>query len=211
MDKHYQDACSEQRRLAADIALLEGLRQGTADVAAVKPWMEAYGLFRGITNEDREEICKSFLAFSASHSIRSKLSDDDVGEVYGELFDVLYQVVARAWTSASSKLLWCLYPSGMVIYDAFVHRALVVLRCIDPDLAGFPSVGTAPNVNSRNDIKLVTAHYVNYQRIVKRLRDVHKERLDQLRDHHKETYPYDIRIVDKLLWMIGNPSGEWKK
>lgn len=29
--------------------------------------------------------------------------------------------------------------------------------------------------------------------------------LGVLRAQHQEIYPYDVRIMDKLLWMLGNP------
>ncbi len=43
------------------------------------------------------------------------------------------------------------------------------------------------------------------QVIVRRLQTQHGQLLHDLRKHHNELYPYDVRIIDKLLWMIGNP------
>jgi hypothetical protein len=38
----------------------------------------------------------------------------------------------------------------------------------------------------------------------------HGQLLRDLRKRHKESYPYDVRIVDKLLWMIGNPRKSYE-
>lgn len=108
--------------------------------------------------------------------------------------------------SATSKLLWCLYPRDIVIYDAFVHRALVVLQCVDPDLAGTERIGAAPKINAPTHIDPAVAGYMRYQALVGKLLTVHTPTLNELRLKHKEQYPYDIRIVDKLLWMIGNSN-----
>lgn len=70
-----------------------------------------------------------------SHARTTCISDDKVIEkLYSELFVALNRQVARSWMSATSKLLWCLYPDDIVIYDAFVHRTLVVMQFIDGDL-----------------------------------------------------------------------------
>lgn len=47
---------------------------------------------------------------------------------------------------------------------------------------------------------------MNYEGIVRHIYERNIKILNELRNKYKETYPYDIRIVDKLLWMIGNPK-----
>jgi hypothetical protein len=113
-------------------------------------------------------------------------------------------VKPRSWMSATSKLLWCLYPRDIVIYDAFVHRTLVTLQCVDPDLAGTERIGAAPKIETHAHIDPAVAAYIRYQSLVRRLLTVHTPALNELRRQHKEQYLYDIRIVDKLLWMIGD-------
>ena len=45
-------------------------------------------------------------------------------------------------------------------------------------------------------------HYINYRCTVKNLCAINKPKLRQLRSQYPEEYPYDIHIVDKLLWMV---------
>jgi hypothetical protein len=52
---------------------------------------------------------------------------------------------------------------------------------------------------------------MNYQDMVKHICERHSDTLKELRGKHKETYPHDIRIIDKLLWMIGNPKQRFDK
>lgn len=205
LQSHYVAACNLQRGIARDPQMIAMLQDGSPDAPLVKSWMRDYGLFQGITARRRNAIVIRFLNFARSHAKTPRVSDEEViAKLYAELFTALYREVARSWMSATSKLLWCLYPNDIVIYDAFVHRTLVVMQCIDSDLSGFPRIGAAPTIKKEADIAPATAHYMNYQAMVRKLQSVHADVLADLRRHNSESYPYDIRIVDKLLWMIGN-------
>ena len=183
------------------------LQSESHDALVVKQWMQHYRLFQGIESGDREKIASRFLAFAALHQTRpSPLDDSAVSKVFSDLLGALYAEVPRGWISATSKLLWCLYPGDVVIYDTFVHRALTVMQCIDSDLTGFNRIGATPTLKGASDIANATKHYVNYQAMVRRLLFRHADLLNELRTQRSETYPYDIRILDKLLWMIGDPS-----
>jgi hypothetical protein len=61
-----------------------------------------------------------------------------------------------------------------------------------------------------NDIAKCAKFYINYQDMVKAILNEHQHQLDKLRIETSETYPHDIRIVDKLLWMLGNPNQAFK-
>jgi len=204
LESHYVAACNLQRGISRDPLMIAMLRDGPADASLVKSWMRDYGLFQGITGQRRDAIVNRFLAFARSHARASHVSNDVIKDLYAELFTALYREVARSWMSATSKLLWCLYPDDIVIYDAFVHRTLVVMQCIDADISGFPRIGAAPSIKKKADIAPATAHYMTYQAMVRKLHSVHARALADLRLRNNELYPYDIRIVDKLLWMIGD-------
>ena len=181
------------------------LRNSPHDRVLVASWMRGYSLFQGITNTKREAIVSSFLQFVMSHElILGDLNDDQIKGLYSDLFTVLYKTVPRSWMSATSKLLWCLYPSTVVIYDAFVHRTIAVMQCLDDDLTGFPRIGEPPSIGSEDGIETAVRHYMNFQGMVRKLQNKHTPLLKVLRAKYKESYPYDVRIIDKLLWMIGN-------
>lgn len=195
-----------QRDILGDAQMIEMLQHGPPDPGLTQAWMRGYGLFQGIKAQDRVSIVNRFLAFAADHERNSDpTTTEEIETLYTALFGSLYRTVPRSWASATSKLLWCLYPKSVVIYDAFVHRVLVAMQCIDADLEGFPRIGAAPNIKNEADIALAVRHYMNYQAMVHRLLSVHAQLLSELRTRHNESYPYDIRILDKILWMIGNP------
>jgi hypothetical protein len=205
LETRYTAACVMQGGIHRDPQMVEMLRGGQADRALVQAWMRDYGLFQGITAPNRIAIVNRFLDFVAGHNrYPHQPTTQDIEAMYAALFGALYDEVPRSWASATSKLLWCLYPETVVIYDAFVHRALVVMQCIDDDLAGFPRIGGAPKIQNKADVAPAVQHYMNYQTMVHHLLTVHAQLLADLRELHNEQYQYDIRILDKVLWMIGN-------
>ena len=204
---NYVAACKMQRDIVNDEKMKLMLRLGNQDLELVKRWMREYALFQGIMTKDREQIAKRFLSFSTSaKSTASVLDRNILEERYLELFTALFREVNRSWVSATSKLLWCIYPDEVVIYDSFVWRALVVMQCLDSELAKFPRIGVAPKVARELDIALAVKHYMNYQDMVKHICERHSDTLKELREMYEEEYPHNIRIIDKLLWMIGNPN-----
>ncbi|HEY0543997.1 MAG TPA: hypothetical protein VGC91_01270 [Pyrinomonadaceae bacterium] len=183
------------------------LARGDQDIRLVKSWMRGYGLFQGIITENRDKIANRFLSFATSVRATVSVADRKIlEEKYSELFTALFSEVNRSWMSATSKLLWCIYPNEVVIYDSFVARALVVMQCLDGDLANFPRINVPPKVARESEIVLAVKHYMNYQDMVKHIFERNFDTLNELRKEHKENYPHDIRIIDKLLWMIGNPK-----
>ena len=92
-----------------------------------------------------------------------------------------------------------------MIYDAFVENALLTLQGLTPYLAQFPRIGESPGIRSESDIRTAVLFYMNYQDMVKSILAHRQEQLNGLRESHGEQYPRDIRIVDQLLWILGNP------
>lgn len=202
---HYTSACDLQREIESDAPMVKMLRSKRSNPDLVSGWMRNYGLFQGIEREHREAAVQAFLAHAASlKKKRSPLTTSEIEDAYRSLLLALHQTVERGWVSAASKLLWCVYPNDFVIYDTFVHRTLVVLQCIDRGLGAFPRIGMAPKIKTKEDIQAAVAYYMNFQSMVKHLQSANQKTLDSLRAKNSECYLYDIRIIDKLLWMMGN-------
>lgn len=205
LEGRYATACEMQRSIHRDPLMVAMLQKGPQDPALVQAWMREYGLFQGVTAPNRNAVVNRFLKFATEHQRHpQEPNDDEIQALYINLLRALHDEVARSWVSATSKLLWCLYPNTIVIYDAFVHRALAVMQCIDDDLEGFPRVGEPPRIGGVADIAVAAQHYMNYQAMVRHLLCVHAQLLQDLRARYNEQYPYDVRIMDKALWMIGN-------
>ncbi len=94
-------------------------------------------------------------------------------------------------------------PDKIVIYDAFVERSVVVLQCLDEALASKPRINTPPKAAKDEGSELMAAYYMNYQDLVKIIYAKQKKLITNLKLAHDIEYEYDLRIMDKLLWMMG--------
>jgi hypothetical protein len=205
LHKYYVTACEMQRQEGNDLLMVQMLRDKSEDLVLVQKWMRSYGLFQGINTQQRLDIARAFMLYARNSLTTGALNEmENIESHYKGLLIALHQTVGRGWMSASSKLLWCAFPNDYVIYDAFVHSVLIVLQCVDDDLSSFSRIGVAPRIKDLSDIEAAVQFYMNYQAMVKHLQTIHQSDLDELRKTHKETYEYDIRIIDKLLWMIGD-------
>lgn len=207
IESNYKIACDIQRGINKDNKMKEMLISGIIDKRLVISWMREYGLFQGINTSDRNNIVEKYalIAFEVANPTH-RPDTKSIETMFKKFLSEFYHTVKRKWLSATSKLLGCSYPDEIVIYDAFVERALVVLQCITPYLAKKPRIKTSPRIKSLDDIDRVVTFYMNYQNMIKAIIFEHKEKLQRLRSIYNEVYPHDIRIIDKLLWILGNPK-----
>jgi hypothetical protein len=211
IESNYKIACDIQRGINKDNKMKEMLIRGIIDKRLVISWMREYGLFQGINTSDRNNIVEKYASIAFEVANPTHRPDTKAIEtMFKRFLSEFYHTVNRKWLSATSKLLWCSYPDEIVIYDAFVERALVVLQCITPYLAKMPRIKTSPRIKSLDDIDRVVTFYMNYQNMIKAIIFEHKEKLLRLRSIYNEVYPHDIRIIDKLLWILGNPKQSFK-
>jgi len=196
-----------QENFGHDIAMVKAVESKTLNNEMVKNWMRNYGLFQGVKGEYRVKIADEFIQFSNGLKRENELNIEANFKV---LHSKLYSVFQRKWLSATSKLLWCIYPNKIVIYDAFVERVITVLQCLDEDLAKLPRLNYPPNIKSKKDIELVAKYYMNYQNHVKLLVKKHQLTLNELKVKLNTNYKYDLRIIDKILWLMGDMKSEFK-
>lgn len=199
-----------QRGINKDIAMKKMISDGVNDKSLLFSWMRDYGLFQGIKAESRNAIVDKYFSLVPIFLPLSKGQERrQVEDCFHLLLSEFYNTVNRKWLSAASKLLWCSYPDHVVIYDSFVERALVILQGIESYLAPLPRIESSPKIKSGSDIEKALKFYMNYQDMVIAIHHRYEPNLKALRKKHSETYPHDIRIIDKLLWMLGNPNQDF--
>tara|TARA_R110000772_G_scaffold154334_2_gene265304 strand:- start:1101 stop:1778 length:678 start_codon:yes stop_codon:yes gene_type:complete len=211
IDSNYFYACKTQRSFEHDLQMINMHKSMCIDKIIVKKWMRDYGLFQGITNKGRDGIVDIYseTIFQLTKGVSSPNSDE-IAKQFNTLLLNFYGVVPRKWISAVSKLLWCSYPSSIVIYDAFVHRSLIILQGFYPSLANMPRLSNSSKIRKIEDIQSLVNFYIDYQSIAKELLNLHQSQFNLLRNKYSEQYEYDIRILDKLLWLLGGPGQSFK-
>lgn len=205
IDQNYAAAVKTQEAFAHDLKMIEIMQPGAAfDETHAYNWMRKYGLFQWITQDVRHRIVRSVCE---SRDILGGLPDSGKEEAITKAFRLLlqnlYDAEPRLWLSASSKILWCRYPHDVAIYDSFVEKTLTVLQWLDGALIDLPRLGSRPEVRAEEDLEDVIGFYGRYERQVRCLLRQYESQMKELRDKTGANYPYDIRILDKLLWLAG--------
>ena len=204
-DRNYEVACELQNNTLIDFRMIEMIQSDKKDSKLVYNWMNKYGLFQGINNDTRYNISKTFLKLYPDIKLKLQ-STNTIEEVFIYLFTSFYKIKQRSWLSATSKLLWCVSPNNIVIYDSFVSNSLTVIQSIEQTILIKKRIGIQPELNSVSDISKTASFYMNYQDIVKIIFNNYNKQFFELKNKYSIAYPYDLRILDKLLWMMGNPK-----
>jgi hypothetical protein len=162
--------------------------------------MKLYGLFQGITDKDRNNLTNAFCSNYISIRDNGKQLEDNYRILYNLLYDYLEE--KRVVISATSKLLWCIYPKDVILFDSFVLRAITVLMYLEPEFHGYKKIGKRPD-----EKESIIKYYIDYYEIVNTLYNKYTPILKEM-ETIKPSGPdvYRIRVWDKLLWMLGNPN-----
>lgn len=200
----YADAATHLTDDDADSAMILALAEGRCTRPQVVRWMRAYGLFRGVRTHAREWIADAFLEFARLP--RAPVRGDANNLLQAEfrhLLTGLVDAVPRGWLSATSKLLWCLHPEHVVIYDAFVLRAVTVLQSLAPALHGMPPLGAPPLIRAGADVDAASGWYWRYATKVNTLHQATVALRCELAERHGVPGRHAIRITDRVLWKLG--------
>jgi len=203
IESNFEKVLKIQSGFSHDAEMVSSIKSEALTEKMVKDWMRVYGLYQGLNNEVRNNVAKAFIEFAYENNNGNGLN---VEIKFQELHSKLKDVAQRNWISATSKLLWCIDPYNVVIYDSFVERAIGVLQCLDVSLAKFPRLNSVPNAKNDPQSEKITKFYMNYQNMVKNVKDSNDVVIQKLKKKYKSEYKYDIRMIDKLLWLMGSSS-----
>jgi hypothetical protein len=208
---NFSKAYALQQELTADIEMIKMIESGQYRTQLIKDWMRQYGLFQGFTKSERDKIVS--VLKSTIPLIRNSYSlidsETSVEIVFKRLLSSLYKIKSRKWVSATSKILWCTYPSYFIMYDRFVVQAITTLQGLSESIYSLPRIGV---IKTNPTIDEQVSYYMRYQNLVRQLYNDNKtEILKQKKLTLHNQYEYEIRIFDKLLWILGNPdSGDFE-
>lgn len=127
-----------------------------------------------------------------------------------EQFETIYELCSavgpknkdgrgRDLTSFTSKALWVCYPDIVPIYDDYAESALKMLSKVMP-----PSP-RAGETQCSQAAKKYAPFLDNWLHLYARLAPVLRTAAATA------NYPYDVRVLDKMLWLWGEPSYGLKK
>lgn len=158
----------------------------------LRKWLRFYGVLQGFTTPERFKIAEAVLGWADDDGNRSR--DLTTAKALADTHAELMAVVCRAYgkprdfTSLASKALWLCYPESVPMLDGWTRNALYVISKIE---------------NGINPIAEKTPEYEQFVHVWKQLYSKYKETIENL---DIGTYPYRVRVFDRILWLIGRPS-----
>ena len=167
-------------------------------VEQVKRWLQSYHVLQSFTAETERMIAEQVIAYADSrkHTILD-MDQELILKEFKELKSRIQQVVPknksgkpRKVTSLVSKAIWCCYPSHIPIYDSYAEHALqMISRLSDIE------VPRAAKGSEKEYAQFLEAWF-----------RVFKEIEPAIDPEILKVYPYKIRVLDSLLWYIGQPK-----
>lgn len=163
----------------------------------LREWLRSFAVFQGLTTAQRDQIAEAVLVWAdARNPNRDLTTAAALADAHAELMEAISQAYARnnadakkrGFTSLASKALWLCYPDCVPIFDRYARDALFVICKMEE--------GIAPISGKRPD-------YERFVHVWKQLYARYKETTDNL---EIGTYPYRVRVFDRILWLIGQPS-----
>lgn len=183
MDEH------EKHDHAALLAVRDRGYPGRPDI--VHEWLRYYGVFQGFTGSKRRDLTDALLAWSDARDLQQGLGGAQaIVEAHSDVMAVCDKrcEVRRGFTSLASKYLWLCYPMSIPLYDKNVRRALQVLSKTEAGNA-WPEASLS-----------------QYHQFVLVWRTFYERHLKTLEEIDLGSYPYAVRIFDKILWLVGEET-----
>jgi len=209
----YGEACRQLESEALDRPLIDALKTNGATAKQVVEWMTRYNIVQGIDDGTRLKAARAFLKYARGKRPKRLLTAAAVKREFSALHGALHRAKQRGWTSATSKLLWLLYPRDVAMYDEFVYQSLVVIQGVDTEWRAQTRIGEKPGfgkgIARAKALGYATEHYVCAWTLIRSLMARQELVLQELRQAQRRRYPYDIRIIDRLLWMLGNAKHQF--
>jgi hypothetical protein len=182
----------------ADEAVLQAINDRKMDHAdrkqSILRWLNSYRVLRYFPRDNSINIAGEIIEF-ADERDQNELnqSKDSIISEYERLGERIRQFAPslksgnpRKVTSLTSKALWCCYPCDVPIFDSYALGALRVISRLSR---------MAPELNQSEYACFVDVWF-----------QVYGEVQSVIEEADLNGYPYKVRVLDRLLWHLGQPS-----
>lgn len=181
----------------AMIDMMEGRQPFNYDI--VSRWSHRYRILNRIDIETKNALILCAKT-NIAHNQRISSSENYPDKTFRIVYEKFHQINDRKWLSLTSKYLWCKFPNNFPMYDRFAYRAVCNLQSIHPVLINLSPVGR----ENPNGVEAVCAHYSRYRAHVMALTEHYTPLINEIKQELNCNYPYNLRIMDKILWSLGN-------
>ena len=167
----------------------------------IRHWLQSYEVFQYLPGPQRSDIAAAVLCWADSQDKSTRLTTEDaLCEAHACLMGECVRAFGkkRDFKSLASKALWLCYPDDVPIFDSFAQRGLWVLSKMDSGITPLTD-DVLKNIAPLPE----NPDYRQFVHIWKILYDRSTQKIDTI---EKRGYHYPVRVVDKILWIIGSPN-----
>ena len=163
-------------------------------------WLHSYMVLHLFPPENRKLVARQILDFADNGRTATRsLHRDVIVAEYQKLSSRLSAAAPKTKLgnlrnvgSLTSKALWCCYPFDVPIMDDFAERALQVIS----RLSDIQLTRSAKSKSDKDRYKcFLEVWFLVYDRV-----SLSIDAADL------KNYPYKIRVLDRLLWHLGQPN-----
>jgi hypothetical protein len=157
-------------------------------------WLHSYKVLLFFPPDKSSQVARQILDFADNERTPTRVLDrDSISGAYQKLYGRLSEAAhkspqsgnPRDVSSLTSKALWCCYPSDVPIFDDHAARALQVISRL---------------------LRIKATKSVEYERFIEVWFKVYDKISPAIDAAGLKDYPYKVRILDRLLWHLGQPS-----
>jgi hypothetical protein len=163
----------------------------------VLAWLNEYGVFQGLENNQRERLASNLVDFATKNrSVKKLATAEEITSTFKRL-EAALRIEANLVTktgeqrrieSLTSKALWCCYPSDVPIMDSYAENSL-------------KTIGRMLGLKIKNQ----DTRYEMYTSLWFQVYAIVVPEIDKL---ELGDYPYKVRVFDKYLWWLGQSRYE---
>jgi hypothetical protein len=168
-------------------------------LTAIEDFFVLFKVHRPHSREKRAELAKAVIEWADRQDVNALITFEQMPAALLELEQVCRLAYGgpRRFTSLASKVLWLRFPDNVPIYDRYAVAALQVLAKLESGIAAhvYPGAGVDEEYSA----------FLHYWRgIYSRYEELLTEPLRRV----AEPRPHKVKIFDRILWNLGNPTYE---
>jgi hypothetical protein len=195
----WQNKATENQWDMKTINAINSIHEPLPDrVGQIHRWFQSYHVLQSFTAETEKKIAEEVIAYADNRKrmnldMKQELILDEFNELELRLQEFMPRNKSnkpRKVTSLVSKAIWCCYPDDIPIYDSYAEHALQILCRLS-------EIKVSGKVKDSNG---------EYARFLEAWFLVFNEIEPAIDPKFLTVYPYKIRVLDSLLWFIGQPK-----
>jgi hypothetical protein len=157
----------------------------------LRKWLKSYAVFQGVKAAKQDQIAEAVCVWADDRNpSRNLTTPEALADAHADLMEAICRAYGnkRDFTSLTSKALWLCYPESVPIFDRNTRYALCVISKIEDGIT--PIAGERPK-------------YEQFVHVWKQLYTKYKGTIEGL---GMDGYRYRVRVFDRVLWLVGQPS-----